>query len=149
MSAERRFRVHEADWHAHGDVIRRIRRDVFVQEQGVPEAEEWDEHDAASRYVLAVDEAGRPLGTGRLAPAGRIGRMAVYPHCRGRGIGSALLRALLALAAEQGCRRVFLHAQCQALEFYARHGFTAEGPEFDEAGIAHRKMTLTLPARPQ
>jgi len=137
--------VREVTWESHGGDIRRLRRDVFVREQQVSEAEEWDDYDAVSRYVIAVDGRGRALGTGRLAPQGKIERLAVQRDCRGRGIGTALLRTLLDMAATQGYRRVYLHAQCRALDFYARQGFTAEGPEFDEAGITHRKMTLNLP----
>lgn len=144
LDADTGIRVREVAWDTHGEVIRRLRREVFVREQQVPEEEEWDEDDAVSRYVVAVDGRERVLGTGRLAPQGKIGRLAVLRDWRGRGIGTALLRALLDMAA-QGHQRVFLHAQCRALDFYARQGFTAEGPEFDEAGIAHRKMFLSLP----
>jgi len=149
MDADIAVTVREVTWQSHGGDIRRLRREVFVLEQQVPEEEEWDEDDAVSRYVVAVDGRERVLGTGRLAPQGKIGRLAVQRDWRGCGIGTALLQTLLTMAAAQGYRRVFLHAQCRALDFYARQGFTAAGPEFDEAGITHRKMTLTLPPQPR
>jgi predicted GNAT family N-acyltransferase len=66
--------------------------------------------------------------------------MAVLKSWRGRGVGSALLEALLRLARDRGIRRVTLNAQSRAGAFYRRHGFVAEGEEFIEAGIPHRSM---------
>ena len=121
-----------------------IRRVVFVIEQQVPEAEEWDGMDAASRHVIAVSRDGMALGTGRLLPDGRIGRMAVLKAWRGRGVGSALLRALIAMAREQGHAETRLHAQTHALDFYRKQGYTPLGAEFMEAGIPHYEMRLRL-----
>lgn len=117
-----------------------LRDMVFVHEQGVPAGLERDALDASCRHVLAIDPDGSVVGTGRLAPDGRIGRMAVRADRRGRGIGEALLRALLQLAGQDGLQTTRLHAQLQAQRLYARHGFVAHGPQFVEAGIAHRAM---------
>ena len=144
MKTDAGFTVQPVAWRSGSEAIRRLREEVFIREQAVPVHEEWDEYDAVSRYVIALDERGRPLGTGRLSPGGKIGRLAVLRVHRRRGIGSAMLRALLDMAKAEGFHTVFLHAQCQALEFYAKQGFMAQGPEFIEAGIPHRKMTLTL-----
>jgi len=100
--------------------------------------------DAACLHVLASSGDGTPVGTGRLLPDGRIGRMAVLKAWRGCGAGSALLRELLALAREQGHGEVRLHAQTHALEFYRKHGFTPVGGEFMEAGIPHYEMRVSL-----
>jgi predicted GNAT family N-acyltransferase len=144
MKSESGFTVQAMEWRDGKEPIRRLREEVFILEQAVPIDEEWDEYDAVSRYVIAVDERGRPLGTGRLSPDGKIGRMAVLKEHRRRGIGGAMLKVLLEMAKAEGHHTVFLHAQCQALEFYAKQEFTAQGPEFMEAGIPHRKMVLTL-----
>ena len=117
-----------------------LRDAIFVQEQGVPAELERDALDALSRHVLAVDSDGAPIGTGRLAPDGKIGRLAVRADRRGQGVGDALLRALLDLAGHAGLHSTRLHAQLQAQSLYARHGFVAHGPRFEEAGIAHRAM---------
>lgn len=120
-----------------------IRREVFVVEQRVPEAEEWDDWDAVSRHVIAL-AGGAGIGTGRLLPDGRIGRMAVRKAWRGRGVGSALLSVLVQLARDQGHGETRLHAQTHALSFYARHGYIPVGDEFMEAGIPHIEMRLQL-----
>jgi predicted GNAT family N-acyltransferase len=70
--------------------------------------------------------------------------MAVLSAWRQRGVGSALLRELVSIARDQGIGEVVLNAQTYAMGFYERHGFVAEGPEFLDAGIAHRKMRLGL-----
>ena len=125
------------DWDTQQADARPIRLAVFVQEQGVPLALEWDEDDARSLHVVARNAAGLPIGTGRLLPDGHIGRLAVSQTARGQGVGSALLRALMDCAQQRGNKVVMLSAQIQAAAFYAAHGFVAEGGEFMEAGISH------------
>lgn len=123
---------------------RAVRAAVFVQEQGVPPEIEIDDQDARSRHVLARDGGGLPIGTARLTPEGRIGRMAVLREWRGHGVGSALLHALLRIAREDALARVSLHAQESAIDFYRRHGFAPVGERFTEAGIVHQAMQLRL-----
>jgi predicted GNAT family N-acyltransferase len=138
------YSIDTAAWPDDRDALRRVRETVFVHEQGVPLAMEWDEHDDHAVHLLARDGQGRPIGTGRLLPDGRIGRMAVLIEWRGHGVGSALLKGLIAAARERGMAQVRLHAQCHALEFYARLGFQVHGDIFDEAGIPHRHMRQAL-----
>jgi predicted GNAT family N-acyltransferase len=140
--------VRVAVWPADAATLASIRRRVFVEEQGVPAELEWDGRDADCAHVLALVNRD-PVGTGRLMPTGKIGRLAVLASSRRHGVGSRMLRRLTELARERGLREVYLHAQVSALPFYAAHGFVAEGPEFEEAGIAHRRMRLALAADPR
>jgi predicted GNAT family N-acyltransferase len=121
-----------------------VRQTVFVVEQGVPPEIELDEWDAESEHALAYEPGGRVVGTGRLLPDGHVGRMAVLCDSRGRGVGGAILTALVDRAAARGMRRVILNAQSHAVPFYARHGFAAFGDEFVEAEIPHRAMAREL-----
>ena len=132
-----------ADWAAERRAIEAIRRRVFVDEQRIPEKDEFDAEDAASLHVLARLNRD-PVGTGRLNPAGKIGRIAVIAGQRGRGIGSQILRELLESARRLGVREPFLHAQLQAVPFYEKFGFSSRGEVFDEAGIPHVRMSLVL-----
>ena len=132
-----------APWHTHATQLQAIRREVFVVEQHVPEAEEWDANDVNCRHVLAWAD-GIAIGCGRLLSDGHIGRMAVLKPWRGRGVGNALLQRLIALAREAGFSETRLHAQTHALGFYRRHGYTSVGGEFMEAGIPHYLMVLML-----
>ena len=136
--------VRSADWHRDEADIAQVRRRVFIEEQAVPEAMEWEARDAECDWFIARNGSGDIIGIARLTPDARIGRMAVLPAWRRRGVGSALLQAALARARQKGLARVELHAQTHALGFYARQGFVAHGPEFDEAGIPHRAMFLDL-----
>lgn len=124
---------------------RPLRLKVFVQEQGVPLEMEADGFDATSLHALAQDALGQTIGTGRLLPDGHIGRMAVLPEWRGKGVGTQLLRCLMAAAGTAGRRRLALSAQTHAASFYTRLGFTAEGDEFLEAGIRHVRMNYLVP----
>ena len=80
------------------------------------------------------------LGCARLLTSGRIGRVAVLRPFRGRGVGEALMKAVLERAKARGMKDVHLAAQVQAMPFYERLGFEPYGDAFDEAGIAHRMM---------
>lgn len=126
---------------------RRLRRVVFIEEQGVSEADEVDDLDDAALHLLAVQGA-RPVGTARLLVLGdmvKVGRVCVLADQRGSGLGAALMQAAVAVARGlPGVVRVKLGAQTHALGFYARLGFVAVGPEFSDAGIAHRNMVLGL-----
>ena len=136
--------IRSASWQRDQDALRQVRSEVFVREQGVPAQLEWDDQDAVSLHLIAEARDGRAIGTARLLPDGRIGRMAVLPAERGSGVGAALLEALLSLARERGLREVHLHAQLSAVGFYQRFGFQVEGEVFEEAGIAHRAMRLAV-----
>lgn len=142
------FTVEPATWPADMAALRAIRTEVFVEEQAVPEEEEWDDLDEGSQHVLARSADGHPIGTGRLTPKGTIGRMAVLRDWRNRGVGEAILRVLLELAQARHFREIEIHAQSHALAFYERAGFTAYGDEFDECGILHRHMRISIPAPP-
>ncbi len=74
--------------------IQDVRRQVFIVEQGIPAYLEWDGQDTACHHVLATDPRQAAIGTGRLDPRGRIGRMAVLPSWRSHGVGRALLDVL-------------------------------------------------------
>ncbi|MCX7172505.1 MAG: GNAT family N-acetyltransferase [Proteobacteria bacterium] len=139
------YRTQTGDWTGLSDRARPIRHQVFVHEQGVPREMEWDEFDPVSRHALALDAEGHAIGTGRLLPDGHIGRMAVLPEWRAKGVGAALLRYLMEAARSSGMNRLALNAQTHAAPFYARFGFTPAGTEFIEAGIRHITMTQNLP----
>ena len=135
--------VRPADWSVDREILKALREQVFIREQSVPANMEWDEFDVLSRHVVASMD-GIPIGTGRLLPDGHIGRIAVLREWRGNGAGRALLAGLMEIARALGMRRVLLNAQVQALPFYLRHGFQAQGEEFLDAGIPHRRMWRDL-----
>jgi len=120
-----------------------VRRAVFVQEQGIDESLEWDEADALSLHAVAY-QGMQAVGTGRLLPDARIGRMAVLPAFRRAQVGSQLLQALIDAACERGHARVELSAQTYVRAFYEAHGFVAFGPIYDDAGIPHQSMERRL-----
>lgn len=139
------FTISAADWRKQQRELRFVREQVFMREQNVPEELEWDGRDDHALHLLACDRAGNPIGTVRMLGDGHVGRMSVLAPWRGQGVGSALLKSIIATAESVGMTKVELHAQVQALGFYERHGFIAEGAEFLDAGIPHRRMYRLLP----
>lgn len=143
MSAN--FKTKFVEWNDAQTELLAVRTEVFVIEQQVPEEMERDEHDPISKHVLAIDsETGIPIGTARLLPTQKIGRVAVLKSWRKHGVGAAMMRVLIDLARSDGMAELTLHGQTWTIGFYESCGFVAEGPEFDEAGIPHRKMRLVL-----
>ncbi|MBD0708518.1 MULTISPECIES: GNAT family N-acetyltransferase [unclassified Streptomyces] len=151
------YTVRRADVDEDREACFAVRREVFVEEQGVPTEMEYDDCDATALHVLAVGADGRPLGTGRLlfgadaadrtgadASVGSLGRLAVSRAARGLGVGAALVRGIEEAARAQGLTAVDLHAQTHALGFYERLGYEAYGPEFPDAGMPHRAMRRVL-----
>jgi len=137
------FTVLETTWADHQTMIRHIRQIVFVQEQQVPAALEWADGEDAYHYVLALDAAEHAIGTGRISPAGHIGRMAVLSEWRNNGVGSALLNTLVRYADQQTLGTLHLNAQTSAVPFYEKYGFKTQGEMFLDAGIPHKAMSLS------
>lgn len=137
------IRVETVDFAQWREAIYRIRTRVFVQEQGVPEEIERDLLDPDSLHVLAWAGA-EAVGTGRLTPRGRIGRMAVLGPHRGRGVGTRMLEQLTREATKTGLGELVLASQLSARGFYRRLGFAAQGEVFVEAGIDHILMRKAL-----
>ena len=138
------FTVHLLSWHNGEPLLRAIREEVFIREQGVPAELEWDGLDQSSKHILALSVNGEAIGCGRITPDGHIGRIAVLPGWRGKRIGSAILEALLDYAHSQDYQLVELSAQMQALPLYRRFDFTEVGEVFIDANIPHIKMQLHL-----
>ena len=137
-------RVRQVDWESHKADLLMVRHAVFVEEQGVPIELEHDEEDARSLHLMVTDAEDTAIATARMLPGGYIGRMAVLASWRDNGIGTAMLRELLRIAAARGIPSLRLNAQCEAESFYRRLGFKPEGEVFEEAGIDHRHMILHL-----
>ena len=145
------FHVEMCNWASESDraAMQGVRETVFVLEQHVPPDIETDDDDVRAVHVLARAADGTPIGTGRLVPGGRIGRMSVLRDWRGRGVGTMLLQSLLDQARARRFTDISLHAQRDAVAFYLRHGFAVEGAEFEEAGIPHVAMRRTLAGMPE
>ncbi len=125
------------------DIIFKIRKIVFVQEQNVPEEEEWDEFEHVSKhYIARYNDI--PAGTARwrttLTGDIKLERFAVLQEYRGNGVGEALVRSLLQDVPKRLGTKIYLHAQIHVETFYKKFGFVSEGEPFEEAGISHVKM---------
>lgn len=142
----RKIRIVVGDWNTCRTDAMAVRHVVFVQEQHVPPELELDDQDEHCVHAVAYDDRNTPVGTGRLLPNAHIGRMAVLAAYRRDGVGSRLLNALVNEARRRHYLEVVLSAQLHALDFYARHGFVAEGEVYLDAGIQHVTMRHALTA---
>ncbi|TCP65446.1 GNAT family N-acetyltransferase [Baia soyae] len=124
-----------------------IRQKVFVHEQGVPEDQEIDEKESCSVHFLATLDK-KAIGTCRMRwyepHVAKAERVAVIPEGRGTGAGRELMLALEEHARQEGAKKIVLSAQTQALPFYEKLGYIAEGDVYLDAGIDHKDMKKKL-----
>jgi predicted GNAT family N-acyltransferase len=123
-----------------------IRQKVFVEEQGFCQQTEFDEVDDIALHALVCDD-GQPAATARLYQKDgtfHIGRVAVLPAFRRRGLGEMAMRLLMLKARELGAAEVALGAQVQARGFYEKLGFRSTGDLYDDEGVAHVRMVAKL-----
>lgn len=124
-----------------------VRREVFVEEQGVPAEAEMDEHEDTCTHFVALDEQSNVIGAARYRRTDKgikLERFAVKKSTRGSGIGSQLVQAVLNdIKSSHGAGQyIYLHSQLPAVSLYTRFGFQKEGEQFAECDILHYKMSL-------
>ena len=130
------------------DALYELRRQVFEVEQNIPRPLDRDPYDFNADHVVAWDEKGRCVGTGRIvrldARTAQVGRMAVPADQRERGIGAMVLEALERMAAMRGLSDLIVHSQLPAERFYRNRGYVREGEPFLDQGVPHVLMRKLL-----
>jgi predicted GNAT family N-acyltransferase len=125
-----------------------IREEVFVKEQKVAPEEEYDEFEEISTHFIAVDENGIPCGTARwrfTENGMKLERFAVLKSHRGKGVGQALVKAVIENVKESPDskgKKMYMHAQIPAVSLYSRFGFEKVGEQFEECNIMHYQMEM-------
>jgi len=123
----------------------KIRRQVFIEEQGVDEAIEIDAHEKEAIYFLARIE-GVPVATGRFRVKGphvKFERVATLPSYRGQGIATRLMEAMQKVVTNKYPELTpLMHSQKEVIPFYEKLGWEVAGEPFVEAEIEHQMMVL-------
>lgn len=122
-----------------------IRKEVFVSEQGVSLADEFDQYDQLNNGCdhILVYYNGEPVGTGRVRVVegvGKLERICILKEYRKYGLGKVIIEALERIVGESGVSSVKLHGQVQAQGFYTKLGYDASSAVFLEDGIPHILM---------
>lgn len=126
-----------------------IRKEIFVKEQEVAEAEEFDEFDSlgtACEHILVYYED-KPVGTGRIREvegAGKLERICILKPYRKYGLGKIVVQSLEEMVLQKGMNRVQLHGQAHAEGFYHKLGYKTASKEFLEDGIPHYLMVKRI-----
>lgn len=121
-----------------------IRKQVFIDEQGISETIERDSYDQSSDHVV-IYENSQPIGTGRLVfkyGEYSIGRVAVLKEHRAKNVGALVVNLLKDKAIHHGASEVHVHAQKEVEGFYRKLGYKAYGDIYEEAGIEHISMSI-------
>jgi predicted GNAT family N-acyltransferase len=134
------LKIISVEWASQKPALMRLREQVFINEQHVPPALEWDEYDASAQHLLAICQ-GHPIACARIVE-NRIGRMAVLKPWRHQGVGKVLLDGAIQAVRQAGFSEAMLSAQVHAIGFYQRAGFVVSSGEYLDAGITHVDMVL-------
>jgi predicted GNAT family N-acyltransferase len=142
------YTVRYASTEADREAAYALRRAVFEVEQNVPRPLDRDSLDHQANHVVAFDDAGRCVGTGRFVRRDnrvvQVGRMAVDSAHRRHGVGALVIEALERMAVLRGIIEVVLHAQLPSVKFFERRGYQQEGETFLEEGVPHVRMRKVL-----
>lgn len=137
------YRIKQGHWDQLQQDAKLIRTQVFICEQGITEADEWDDQDVISQHFVIYDQD-QPIATARLLENNSVGRVAVLKAYRGQGLGQMIMLEIISYAQKQGRSVLTLSSQVHAISFYEKLGFTVEGNSYDECGIQHIEMTMSL-----
>ncbi|MFC4323784.1 GNAT family N-acetyltransferase [Litchfieldia salsa] len=131
------------------DLAFSIRKEVFVEEQGVPlelEFDEFDQLNSHSTHILVYFQD-LAVGTGRIRYVegqGKLERICILPHYRQYGLGKLIIQTLEDISIKDDAYKVKLHGQEQAAGFYERLGYHKASDIFIEDGIPHILMKKEL-----
>ncbi|MGX6961631.1 GNAT family N-acetyltransferase [Vagococcus xieshaowenii] len=121
----------------------RIRREVFVIEQQIPESIEIDSLEKECLHIVQYN-GDIPVATARLYPVDdttwKIQRVAVKKEFRRQQMGRQLLEEIARLAEEKRIQTLTLNAQVESIGFYKALGYQTVGEPFTEASILHNQM---------
>ena len=137
------YQVKHGRWDQLQQDAKLIRTQVFICEQGITEADEWDDQDVISQHFVIYDQD-QPIATARLLQNHSVGRVAVVKAYRGQGLGQMIMLEIISYAQKQGLSVLTLSSQVHAISFYEKLGFTVQGNPYDECGISHIEMTMNL-----
>jgi predicted GNAT family N-acyltransferase len=137
------YRIKQGCWEQLQQDAKLIRTQVFICEQGITEADEWDDQDVISQHFVIYDQD-QPIATARLLENNSVGRVAVLKAYRGQGLGQMIMLEIISYAQKQRRSVLTLSSQVHAISFYEKLGFIVQGNSYDECGIPHIEMTMSL-----
>ncbi len=126
----------------------KTRWEILRKPWGSEEGSEIDDNENISLHAMAQID-GEIAGVGRLTyyptGEGQIRFMGVQEKFRQQGVGQAILAYLEDEARKMGLKKIYLNARDNALIFYSKLGYEAEGKPFiGFADIGHTKMIKQL-----
>ena len=137
------YRIKQGCWEQLQQDAKLIRTQVFICEQCITEADEWDDQDLISQHFVIYDQD-QPIATARLLENNSVGRVDVLKAYRGQGLGQMIMLEIIGYAQKQRRSVLTLSSQVHAISFYEKLGFTVQGNSYDECGIPHIEMTMSL-----
>ncbi len=146
---KQQIKIREVNDTSQFEQLKKLRYEVFVNEQKVDPNLEYDEYDILNRndvvHVVALKEDSVVGGLRLLKKDNiiKVGRVVVDKTYRKHKIGSKLMAYAERYAFNNGFDELQLGAQVTAIPFYESCGYKAYGTVFLDAGIDHIMMKKT------
>ena len=127
---------------------RELRNKILLRPIGIPDFG-WEMNDSKSWHFVAIDNS-KIIGCVLLAPldenlqTGQLIQMAVDQDWQGKGVGKKLVKELLIFAKTKGFTEIVIHSRAAVTSFYEALGFQTFGDEFEEVGVAHQHLRMSL-----
>lgn len=137
------YAIHKGSWDDLAIDAKKVRTEVFIQEQSIAENDEWDAEDEKCLHFVMYDK-NQAIATARLLENNSIGRVAVLKNYRGQGIGQQLMQHIIAVAVTEQRDFLKLSAQVYAIGFYENLGFKLKGDPYLDCGIPHVDMYMNI-----
>ncbi|MCP4672562.1 MAG: GNAT family N-acetyltransferase, partial [Desulfobacula sp.] len=132
----------------------RIRKKIFVTEQGLFDTSDMDEHDSNSIHLVARQNK-KIIGTVRIYKEKEKtdhwigGRLAIEKKFRNTNAGSGLVKEAMKRVKKRGCKNFTAHIQKKNIPFFLQLGWTPLGPVKTHFGHPHQKMEADLNTVPE
>jgi len=124
-----------------------LRREVFINEQNVPEDEVFDGRNNDAVHIVILNK-GTVVATARMIEepgAWHIGWVAVAQNHRGKQLGNHVMLAAIKYIASKDAHDIILTSQDSVCPFYEKLGFVPYGEKISfESGVVLVPMRLQL-----
>ncbi|MEG4119704.1 GNAT family N-acetyltransferase [Microcoleus sp. N9_B4] len=114
---------------------------------GMEIGSERDNHEDGALHLIAMCDR-KIIASARLRELspklGSISYVAVLPEFQNQGIGTKLIKKLIAKAQEKNLKTLRLMSRINAIKFYQKLGFSEQENPFEYLGIPHIFMQLEI-----
>lgn len=124
-----------------------LRREVFCEEQGYTEEQEFDEKDKTALQLMMII-SGETVAVSRICIDSDnncvIGRICVKKERRGEGLGRAMVLYAIDKCRRSGAASIQIMSELHAVKFYEALGFSQCGEQYSDGHLMRIPMQFDM-----